>query len=108
MINVLNFVTTFAVAVYGIWIIVAAQLKKSRPAQQFQLWLLLGGILILCQVLFTKERLLGVLLLLSGCIVVSVVAYLIDRQNHAQINWRVHSLRALGELVLVVWAWFVG
>ncbi|HAT55881.1 MAG TPA: hypothetical protein DCW31_11715 [Lactobacillus sp.] len=109
LMKVLSFITTFAVAIYGIWVIIAAQRKKSRPAsQQYQLWLLAGGILILCQVLFSDNKLLGVGLLLLGCIVVSAVNYFVDRDEHETINWHAHVLRGLLELVLVVWAAFVG
>ncbi|MYV06261.1 hypothetical protein [Furfurilactobacillus milii] len=108
LMKVLNFITTFAVAIYGIWIIIAAQRKKTRPSREYQLWLLVGGIFILCQVLFSDNRLLGAALLFVGCVVVSTVYYLIDRKQHDTINWRSHVLRGLLELVLVVWAAFVG
>ncbi|GEK28999.1 hypothetical protein [Furfurilactobacillus siliginis] len=108
LMNILGFITTFAVAIYGIWVIVSAQLKKSRPEQRYQLWLLLGGIMVLCQVLFSNNRLLGTTLLALGCIVISVTNYLMEKTAGTPIKWRNHSVRALLELVLVVWAAFVG
>ncbi|GKT03697.1 hypothetical protein ACRYI5_08235 [Furfurilactobacillus sp. WILCCON 0119] len=108
MMKFFSVLVTFAIAIYGIWVIVAAQRKSSRPAQQYQLWLLVGGIMILCQVLFKSDRLLGVVLLFAGCVVVSIINYLIDRGEHGTVNWRNHSLRALLELVLVVWAALAG